>query len=290
MKEIVETINGLFMATDQRNWELVSKYFDTEVLFDYSSMTGQARAKTSCESIVDSWRSILPGFDQTHHQLGNFMVSELEDRASVTCDGVATHYLQSMQGNLWTVVGSYDFVLQKTQSEWKVVEMTFNFKYQDGNIRLPQLAMHRLKDGIATTADFDNKDTVRQFFCALEEENVDKVASLFAGDGRYTNPYQSDLFPSGAQGREEIRKYWAPVLPGFDEMSFQINEIYEMEDPNIIFVKSLGKMRMKGDAEYYENHYYSIFKFNEEGLISEHLELFNPIMAARGFGLVFKIK
>jgi ketosteroid isomerase-like protein len=63
-----------------------------------------------------------------------------------------------------------------------------------------------------------------------------------------------------------------------------------MEDPNITFVKYKGKIKLKNDAGWYENDYYSTFKFNEEGKITEYVEIFNPIVAARGFGLIDKIK
>ena len=41
---------------------------------------------------------------------------------------------------------------------------------------------------------------------------------------------------------------------------------------------------------FYENNYYSTFTFDEEGKITEYVEIFNPIVAARGFGLLDNIK
>jgi len=80
-------------------------------------------------------------------------------------------------------------------------------------------------------------------------------------------------------------------VPGnFDGMDFSIEEIYAMEEPKIVFVKYKGRIKLKNDAGYYENDYYSTFKFNESGLITEYVEIFNPIVAARAFGLIDKIK
>ena len=135
-----------------------------------------------------------------------------------------------------------------------------------------------------------NKASVRAFFKALENENVEQLVALFAVDAEHINPYASGLFPEGAKGREAIRDYWTPVFPNFDGMTFPIEEIYAMEDPNIVYVKYQGKIKLKHDAGIYENDYFSTFKFDRAGLITEYVEIFNPIVAARGFGLLDKIK
>lgn len=135
-----------------------------------------------------------------------------------------------------------------------------------------------------------NKSTARAFFAALEKENVESLVSLFAEDARHINPYSSGIFPQGANGKEEIRNYWTPVFPNFEGMEFPIHEIYAMEDPSIVYVKYTGKIKLKEGAGFYENDYYSTFKFNNKGLITEYVEIFNPIVAARGFGLLDQIK
>lgn len=135
-----------------------------------------------------------------------------------------------------------------------------------------------------------NKETVKAFFTALENENVDQIVALFADSAKHINPYASGLFPEGASGKEEIRDYWTPVFHNFDGMEFTIEELYAMEDPTIVFVKYTGRIKLKNGAGYYENNYYSTFKFDSEGLITEYVEIFNPIVAARGFGMLNQIK
>jgi len=54
-------------------------------------------------------------------------------------------------------------------------------------------------------------------------------------------------------------------------------------------VKYQGKIQLKAGGTY-ENDYYSTFRFNEDVLIEEYVEIFNPIVAARGFGLMDQIK
>jgi fermentation-respiration switch protein FrsA (DUF1100 family)/ketosteroid isomerase-like protein len=141
-----------------------------------------------------------------------------------------------------------------------------------------------------TKTGTQNKAMVKAFFKALEDENVEALVDLFAEDAKHINPYHSDLFPKGAIGKEGIRQYWTPVFPNFDGMRFPIKQIHAMEDPTKVFVEYTGNIKLKNNAGTYSNHYYSTFTFNEAGKITECVEIFNPIVAAQGFGLVDKIK
>ena len=136
----------------------------------------------------------------------------------------------------------------------------------------------------------ENKERVRLFFQLLEEENIEGVVDLFAENGRQINPYASGLFPYETHGKKALMEYWSPVPENFDGMQFTIHELYAMEDPTKVFVKYSGKITLKNGAGYYENDYYSTFSFNEEGKIVEYVEIFNPIIAAKAFNLLDKIK
>lgn len=145
-KEIVnETVAELFIATDNKRWQTVESIFAEQVILDYSSMNGNPATSLSPKQIVDSWKTILPGFAHTHHQLGNFVTKVNDSKAEVFCYGTATHYLNDANGNIWTVVGSYDFELIEKDNTWKISKMKFNFKYQDGNLELPKKAIENLK-------------------------------------------------------------------------------------------------------------------------------------------------
>lgn len=292
MDVINETVTRLFVATDSKDWETVEDIFDKTVLLDYSSMNGNPAVELTPRQITDSWKTILPGFTYTHHQLGNFISSEKGNKAEVFCYGTATHYLEDKNGNVWTVVGSYDFELNKSGQTWKISKMKFNFKYQDGNTGLPAKAMKRLenKDYLTDEIAAMNKANTRDFLKALEAMDVDAVVDLFAEDGIHINPYASGIFSDGAKGQKAIRAYWEPVFPNFESMQFPIEEIYAMEDPSRVFVKFSGKIELKDNNGWYNNQYYATFKFNENGKIVEYVEIFNPIVAAKGFGLIDKIK
>ncbi|MEM9291597.1 MAG: nuclear transport factor 2 family protein [Acidobacteriota bacterium] len=134
-----------------------------------------------------------------------------------------------------------------------------------------------------------NRETVRTFFRHLENEDIDAFLSLFAPDGRQINPYASGLFPDGAEGLDALRAYWESVPANFDGMRFPIDEIHSMEDPHLVFVRYRGEITLKQGAGVYANQYYSTFRFNDAGQITEYVEIFNPLVAARGFGLLHQL-
>jgi hypothetical protein len=149
-REIIETVNKLFISVDNRDWKNVKAIFNDTVLLDYTSMAGGQPAQLSSDQIIDSWKSVLPGFDKTHHQLGNYIIDTDSQVAKVFCYGTATHYLANeSKNNLWTVVGSYDLELQTVRETWRVTKMKLNLKYIDGNTELPKIAQEKLKKGEA---------------------------------------------------------------------------------------------------------------------------------------------
>ena len=80
------------------------------------------------------------------------------------------------------------------------------------------------------------------------------------------------------------------MAANFDEIKFPIVEIIPLEDPNRVAVKMTGKLHLKDGGGLYENEYLGIFTFDEQGKIVEWIEYYNPIISARAFGLIDKIK
>lgn len=145
-QQAIETVNQLFIGVDERNWEQVSNVFADKVLLDYTSMAGGEPALLTSQQIIDSWKGVLPGFDKTHHQLGNYLVEGDSSSIKVFCYGTATHYLANESGkNVWTVVGTYNLELSEANGVLKITAMKFNMKYMDGNSDLAQMAQKRLQ-------------------------------------------------------------------------------------------------------------------------------------------------
>jgi len=135
---IVETINRLFIATDNRDWPLVKRCFAPVVLFDMSSLGAGPAARKPATEIVRAWDEGLKPLRAIHHQVGNHIVEMHGEKATAFCYGIAVHYLPNpTNANTRTFVGSYDFDLVRAERDrWVIAAFTFHLKYIEGNATL----------------------------------------------------------------------------------------------------------------------------------------------------------
>ena len=137
-EQIVETVNKLFVYTDNRQWSsLQNDVFTTEVMLDMSSLGGPNEKITS-KAICDMWEEGFKDLDAINHLSGNYLVDILtENKASVYAYATATHYRQNAKnGTTREFVGTYDLGLTKTEAGWRISSFTYQLKYMQGNIDL----------------------------------------------------------------------------------------------------------------------------------------------------------
>jgi ketosteroid isomerase-like protein len=78
--------------------------------------------------------------------------------------------------------------------------------------------------------------------------------------------------------------------PGkFSELKFPIEKFYPMQDPAITAVKYRGQTTLKDSGNHYNNEYFALFVFDEDGKIKEYHEYSNPIITAKSFNMVDKV-
>lgn len=134
---IIDTVNRLFIYTDNKDWEKVKECFYNEVLFDMKSASGEEPVILTPAQIAEMWNNELKNLDAVHHQAGNFRVKLLNNNADGFCYGIAIHYrLNSTNQNTRTFVGSYDFHLVKKNNIWLIDKFKFNLKFMEGNLNL----------------------------------------------------------------------------------------------------------------------------------------------------------
>lgn len=135
-EEVKQVVNQLFISTDNRDWDTVSRLFAPEVLFDMTSMVGGDPVTLTPRQIVDSWAKGLEPLKAIHHQAGNYIVHTNQNEADVFCYGIASHYLPNKTNrNTRVFVGSYEFHLIKNET-WQIDKFKFILKYIDGNPNL----------------------------------------------------------------------------------------------------------------------------------------------------------
>ncbi|MFW9809739.1 MAG: nuclear transport factor 2 family protein [Candidatus Thorarchaeota archaeon] len=134
-----------------------------------------------------------------------------------------------------------------------------------------------------------NVETVRNFVRFLEQRRFDEFSKLFAENAKWLHPYSSGLFPAELVGQSAILQGIQEAASNFDDIRFPIEEILPLEDPNRVLMKHTGKLKISNGKGFYENDYLALFSFDEGGKITEWIEYYNPIIAAKAFGLMDKI-
>ncbi|NRA66202.1 MAG: nuclear transport factor 2 family protein [Pseudobacteriovorax sp.] len=126
---IIDTVNQLFIKTDQKDWKAVSALFSDKVKFDMTSLAGGKPQTLSGKVIANQWKAGLSKVDSIHHQVGNYVVTMKKDKASVFANGIATHFTKNSDKPLTWFVGTYDLDLQKKEGTWRIVGFKFNSKF-----------------------------------------------------------------------------------------------------------------------------------------------------------------
>jgi len=133
-QRVIETVNRLFINTDNRDWPRVKALFSSRVLFDVTSLSGGQPVTMTPQNIVDGWDKGLKALRAIHHQAGNYLVSVRDNKATVFCYGIALHYLPNITNrDTRAFVGSYDIHLVRRDEEWKIDMFKFNLKFIEGN-------------------------------------------------------------------------------------------------------------------------------------------------------------
>ena len=136
-EKVTKVITNIFEGADERDWNRVKASFANDVLLDYSSMNGNPAAVLSSDNIIKAWKGFLPGFDITHHHITNFQIKESDGVAKAHFSGKADHFID---GESWTVEGTYDLELAVSGDGAQVTKFKFNLQKQSGNTELPQKA------------------------------------------------------------------------------------------------------------------------------------------------------
>ncbi|MEM8652474.1 MAG: nuclear transport factor 2 family protein [Pseudomonadota bacterium] len=288
---IASIVESVAVFADRAEFDALSRLYADEFTLDYSSLNGQDPTTKKPLQLMQEWAAVLPGFDRTRHAISDVEVDVSGKTATARANVTASHWIADL---FWQVEGQYAYNFIEADDQWKITSMTFNLENETGtrDVFAPAIEAAKSKalPGNKVTIAERNKERVRTLFSVLENEDIPTFVDLFAENGSQINPYNAGIFPKGAKGKEELLAYWTPVPTRFDGMQFMIEEILATEDPYIVFVRYRGEIKLKDNAGTYANNYYSTFRFNKEGKITEYVEIFDPVVAARGFGLLDQLK
>lgn len=279
--KIKQTIGNIFSGADERDWRKVERAMAQEVRLDYTSLAGGSPATLSPAAVVEGWKGVLPGFQSTHHQIGNFKVKVDGDRAEATFSGLALHYLN---GETWTVVGTYDFRLTKHGGRWAADGMKLNLQKQAGNLQLPTLAAQNVKNGVTfrrAEVSRENAEAVERFFSALERLDIPSFMNVWADGARQLMPLSPEGFPRELNGKDAIFNQYKGLPENYSSMRFP-RRVFATDDPHKVIAQYHGIIPLKDGGEY-NNNYVGVFEIRG-GKVERFTEYFDPFILAAAFG------
>ncbi|MFT7772234.1 nuclear transport factor 2 family protein [Roseateles sp.] len=138
---IASLVRSIPLAVDLGRYELAEAAFAPRVRIDYSSLWGGEAQDLATPDLLAAWRGLVPGFDATLHELGPVQVELDAGQALASAEVEARHWLD---GELWTLRGSYRWPLRLGAQGWRVTGMTFLLSQEQGDRGLCARAQARL--------------------------------------------------------------------------------------------------------------------------------------------------
>ena len=133
--EIIDTVNKIAVMSDLRNWKEVVAQFTEKVEFDYISLFGGEPIIVPAQLQVKEWEeSFAKSFKSTQHILGSHTVTLNGDKATCISQFQAHHiFLDPSKGQSWTLGGTYNHELNRTDNGWEVNKMRMTVNWEEGS-------------------------------------------------------------------------------------------------------------------------------------------------------------
>lgn len=273
--ELESIILKFFSDVDEQKWDDVAAAMTESVSINYTELGGEQGFFTPDE-ILSTWKSFLPGFERTIHNVHNIAIWEVGDRATATLDAIALHFLN---GSEWTVFVGYDTEFIKEDGAWKLARIDLSLYSVHGNNDLPAQALEQASaPEFKLTGSEQTQQTVESFFRALESQNLEALVATFDENIIQTMPLAPNNFPKEIRGKENLHNQYSGVMD-FDQ-SYD-RTYFATADPSTILVKFEGSITTS-EGKPYNNSYVNVFKV-EDGLITEIIEYFNPNILLSGW-------
>ena len=280
---IAVIINSVATFADQGDFDSIAVLYADEIQVDYTSFwDGDVQTHTP-ESLMTAWASVLPGFDQTYHNISNVQVELADNRATATADVVADHYLEA---DFWQVSAQYEYRFIKQADQWKITHMIFNLGDETGDRTLLDQALENAAaESVGYLQQQQTEQTVRDFLTSLETKDMDAFAAVWAADAVQDMPFSPEGFPKRIEGRDNLIQHYAawPEISGSasftDELVF-----YPMADPTMVFAEWRGMVDILPTGRLYEQQYGGLFQV-VDGQIQLFREYYDPIVFSVAFDL-----
>lgn len=280
---VTSLVEGVAVLADLGQFEALQDLYAEEVHVDYSSLSGQPAATVPAAELMRQWAAVLPGFDRTRHSLSNVVAEVDGDRAVVTADVTADHYVADL---FWQVRGEYRYELGRSAGAWRIETHRLSLNGESGTRDAVELAIEGAASSpVRYLVRQRTSQAVRDFLTSLEEKDMTKLASLWAEDAVQDMPFSPEGFPKRVSSRDKLIEHYAawPESSGDADFTSAL-AFYTMQDPEWVFATFRGKVDIVSTGRLYEQTYGGLFHV-VNGKIKLFREYYDPAAFAYAFGL-----
>jgi len=130
-------------------------------------------------------------------------------------------------------------------------------------------------------------ETAKAFIAALSDRNADNALMLLDDEAVLEMPYPlangENKYGTRRMWGDPLRKYVKGITERNSKISFE-NSVWRVADDGVLILECDGDMVRSKDGARYQNHYIVLFAV-ADGKITLWREYFNPVVAARTFGI-----
>ena len=138
--DVADSVARFLRAIDLRDWAAAEACMTSPMHLDYSSFGAGDPADLTPSQVTAPWKALLPGFDHTHHQMGQLSITTEGATARVEGPVFGDHVIG---GEVWRVFGRYDIGLERGPNGWQLARLVFRYTHQSGPADLPERARAR---------------------------------------------------------------------------------------------------------------------------------------------------
>ncbi|KZL05382.1 putative PhzA/B-like protein [Pseudovibrio axinellae] len=271
---ITSVIEGMANCFDRGDYESLAHLYSDHFEIDYSSIFGGSVLKKTREQQLACWAEFLPGFDLVRHSLSDFKIRIEEGVANASCSVLGQFYLGE---KVWEVTGHYQLRLHKRSNHWRVFQHSFFLHSENGNGDLLQIAKSRAKSHPPGFVKRRRAQAaVIKFLKALENKDMEALASVWADKAIKDMPYSPDGFPDVIEGKANLIEHYSSWPENAGEADFTSHlRFYPMVSPEWVFAEFNGEVEILTTGREYNQIYGGLFHV-PDGKIQYFREYFNP--------------
>ncbi len=265
--EVEAVLNGLTAYSDLRDYDSLRRLIGPAVAIDTTQLWGGSPAVVTPDLLIQSWASVLGGFDATSQHLDDIVVAVDGRTAIATAQLTADHWLL---GERWRLQGSYDFTLEKTGDDWLITSITFNFESEEGDRDLAMRAIEQTSSGLNPGfVRALNESRARRLLSALEGLEAVPIIDHFMIASVQTHLASDPDDQLSLRGMAAIDRFWQRWVADVESLSTSEVIVTQAYDPQRLFVEFRLDVDYKdAEREDYSGYHLVMLGFDAEGRIT----------------------